>query len=76
MNKEQEKRMRRFEKCIREQKIRVQRYSTKRRAPNGKKFASDAPGEMRDLAARLKKIDDKLNVIDGKLEFLLKYLEL
>jgi|TARA_R110002096_G_scaffold312265_1_gene506625 hypothetical protein len=47
------------------------------RAPNYvKDFAPDAPGEMGDLAARLKRIDEKLDSIDGKLEFLLKYLEL
>ena len=47
------------------------------RAPNYvKDFAPDAPGEMGDLAARLKRIDEKLDSIDGKLEFLLNYLEL
>jgi len=71
MDKGKEKRML---NQIRKQKILVQKLN--RRAPNGKKFAPDAPGEIKDLAARLKKIDDKLNVIDGKLEFLLKYLEL
>tara|TARA_R110001592_G_scaffold24165_1_gene93718 strand:- start:181 stop:414 length:234 start_codon:yes stop_codon:yes gene_type:complete len=47
------------------------------RAPDDvKKFAPDAPGEIVDLAARLKRIDEKLDSIDGKLEFLLNYLEL
>ena len=73
MDKGKEKRMLNE---IRKQKIRIQRLNPKHRAPNGKKFAPDAPGEMRDLAARLKQIDDKLDVIDGKIEFLLKYLEL
>jgi len=47
------------------------------RAPdNVKKFAPDAPGEMGKLEARLKTISDKIDVIDAKLDFLLKYLEL